>query len=140
MISWCSLPIHNVEENGKRCVRGVREITVFSLLMICNRTFSTRVSCARWQSQVTDTQSRQAGEKEKSQRSCKEADALQPPVRSPLPAHLWSWLNEVRFQIRKCHNSSWQAENVGPFFLVLCYCGLSSRRVSRCARPTSLLV
>ena len=44
---------------------------------------STRISRPRWQSQVTDTQSRKAGEEEKPKRSCQEANALQPPVRGP---------------------------------------------------------
>jgi hypothetical protein len=44
-------------------------------------TSSTRIARPRWQSQVTDSQSRKAGEEENTKGSSKEADALQPPVR-----------------------------------------------------------
>jgi hypothetical protein len=73
---------------------------------------STRIARPRWQSQVTDSQSRKAGEEENTKGSCKEADALQPPVRGHPPVHSRSELNETS-QIRKCHNTPrWQAENV----------------------------
>ena len=73
---------------------------------------SSRISCPRWQSQVTDAQSRKAGEEENTKGSCKEADALQPPVRVHRLYIPCSELNETS-QIRKCHNTPrWQAENV----------------------------
>jgi hypothetical protein len=77
-------------------------------------TYSTRIARPRWQSQVTDSQSRKAGEEENTKGSCKEADALQPPVRGHRLYIPCSELNETS-QIRKCHNTPrWQAENVRP--------------------------
>ncbi len=73
------------QENGKRCVKSSARLPCIHHSRRVMVTSSTRIARPRWQSQVTDSQSRKAGEEENTKGPCKEADVLQPPVRGHRP-------------------------------------------------------